>query len=86
MTARSLTAAQLLYIRQEATMASRAGKEDGPIDHDKLLEEAEAKWEATDGTRLRDVAGQDQQPARPTPSPRRPRSPAPRHRLTRRCA
>ena len=48
---------QLLYIRQEATMASRQGKEDGPIDHDKLLEEAEARWEATDGTRLRDVAG-----------------------------
>ena len=48
---------ELLYIRQEATMASRAGKEDGPIDHDKLLEEAEARWEATDGTRLRDVAG-----------------------------
>ena len=48
---------QLLYIRQEATMASRQGKEDGEIDWDKLLAEAEAKWEAIDGTRLRDVAG-----------------------------
>ena len=48
---------QLLYIRQEATMASRQGKEDGPVDHDKLLEQAEARWEAIDGTRLRDVAG-----------------------------
>ena len=48
---------ELLYIRQEATMASRQGKEDGEIDWDKLLEQAEAKWEALDGSRLRDVAG-----------------------------
>ena len=48
---------QLLYIRQEATMATREGKEDGALDWDKLLTQAEAKWEATDGTRLRDVAG-----------------------------
>ena len=48
---------ELLYIRQEATMASRRGKEDGEIDWDKHLAEAEAKWEAIDGTRLRDVAG-----------------------------
>ena len=48
---------ELLYIRQEATMASREDKEDGAIDQDKQLEEAEAAWEATDGTRLRDVAG-----------------------------
>ena len=46
-------------------MASRQGKEDGEVDWDKLLEQAEAKWEAADGTRLRDVAGQDQQPAWP---------------------
>ena len=38
-------------------MATREGKEDGALDWDKLLGEAEAKWEATDGTRLRDVAG-----------------------------
>jgi len=48
---------QLLYIRQEATMASRKDKEDGPVDQDKLLDQAEARWEALDGTRLRDVAG-----------------------------
>jgi AAA domain/TrwC relaxase len=48
---------QLLYIRQEATMATREGKEDGAPDWDKLLGQAEAKWEAADGTRLRDVAG-----------------------------
>jgi hypothetical protein len=49
---------QLLYIRQEATMATREGKEDGALDWDKLLEQAEAKWESADGTRLRDVAGE----------------------------
>ena len=38
-------------------MATREGKEDGALDWDKLLEQAEAKWDATDGTRLRDVAG-----------------------------
>ena len=48
---------QLLYIRQEATMASRPGKEDGEVDWDKLLEKAQAKYEAVDGTQLRDVAG-----------------------------
>ena len=48
---------QLLYIRQEATMASRAGKEDGEVDWDKLLEKAQAKYEAVDGAQLRDVAG-----------------------------
>ena len=34
---------QLLYIRQEATMASRKDKEDGEVDWDKLLEKAQAK-------------------------------------------
>ena len=48
---------ELLYIRQEATMASREDKEDGEIDWDKHLAKAEAAWESTDGTRLRDVAG-----------------------------
>jgi conjugative relaxase-like TrwC/TraI family protein len=48
---------QLLYIRQEATMATREGKEDGALDWDKLLGQAEAKWDHADGTRLRDVAG-----------------------------
>ena len=66
---------ELLYIRQEATMASRAGKEDGPIDHDKLLEEAEARWEATDGTRLRDVAGKVSNLRGPEGAPREPAQP-----------
>ena len=48
---------ELLYIQQEATMATRKGKEDGEIDWDELLEKAEASWESLDGTRLRDVAG-----------------------------
>ena len=48
---------QLLHIRQEATMASRQGKENGEIDWDKLLAKAEASWESLDGTKLRDVAG-----------------------------
>ena len=48
---------ELLYIRQEATMASRQGKEGGEIDWDKHLAEAEKRWESIDGTRLRDVAG-----------------------------
>ena len=56
-TAAHLTAASCCYIRQEATMATREGKEDGALDWDKLLAQAEAKWESVDGTRLRDVAG-----------------------------
>ena len=48
---------QLLYIQQEATMATRDAKEDGALDWDALLAQAEAKWEETDGTRLADVAG-----------------------------
>ena len=76
---------QLLYIRQEATMASRQGKEDGEIDWDKHLAEAEKRWESIDGTRLRDVAGKVSNLRGPG-APREPRNPVPRHRLTRRCA
>ena len=47
---------ELLYIRQEVTMASREGKEDGEIDWDALLEKWEAKWDARDGTSLAQVA------------------------------
>ena len=63
---------ELLYIRQEATMASRQGKEDGEIDWDKHLAEAEAKWEAVDGTRLRDVAGKVSNLRGPDVAPREP--------------
>ena len=72
---------QLLYIRQEATMASRQGKEDGPVDHDRLLEQAEAKWEAADGTRLAAVAGRVSNLRGPYAAPREPAQPgaAPSH-------
>ena len=40
---------ELLYIRQEVTMASREGKEDGAIDWDAQTEKWEAKWDARDG-------------------------------------
>ena len=38
-------------------MATRQGKEDGELDWDHLLDQAGDKWEAVDGTQLRDVAG-----------------------------
>ena len=47
---------ELLYIRQEVTMASREGKEDGAIDWDAQIEKWEAKWDARDGTSLAQVA------------------------------
>ena len=70
---------QLLYIRQEATMASRQDKEDGEIDWDAHLTKAAASWDATDGTRLRDVAGRisnlqpggPREPAEPGAAPSR---------------
>ena len=56
---------ELLYIRQEVTMASREGKEDGEIDWDALLEKWEAKWDARDGTSLAQVAREVSQSPRP---------------------
>ena len=47
---------ELLYIRQEVTMASRQGKEDGEIDWDAQIEKWEAKWDARDGSSLAQVA------------------------------
>ncbi len=47
---------ELQYIRQEVTMTTRQGKEEGAIDWDKLAEKWEAKWEALDGTALAQVA------------------------------
>ena len=47
---------ELLYIRQEVTMASRQGKEDGEIDWDAQIASWEAKWDARDGTSLAQVA------------------------------
>ena len=55
---------ELLYIRQEVTMATREGKDDGEIDWDKHLAEAAAKWDE----RRHAAPGcgrADQQPTRP---------------------
>jgi len=50
------TSRELQYIQQEATMRSREGKEEGPIDWDALLEKWEAQWDARDGLSLAQVA------------------------------
>ena len=69
---------ELLYIRQEVTMVSRDPKSEDSADWDKLLADAEAKWDATDGTQLRDVAskvsnlrgpGAPREPAQPGAAP-----------------
>jgi len=53
---RAPTSRELQYIQQEATMRSRDGKEEGPIDWDALLEQWEADWDARDGSSLAQVA------------------------------
>ena len=47
---------ELQYIQQEATMASREGKEDGEIDWDAKLADWAAKWDERDGSSLAQVA------------------------------
>jgi hypothetical protein len=47
---------ELLYIRQEVTMATRERKPEQVIDWDKLAEQWEAKWDGWDGTALAQVA------------------------------
>jgi len=66
---------ELLYIKDLAANIKPA-KEKGPIDYDKIMEAAGAKWEADDGSRLRDVAGKvsglrgpDAERAQPAPGP-----------------
>ena len=67
---------QELYLKKLAEDLTKPGKEKGPIDHDKILHDAEAKWEVEDGIRLRDVAGKvsglrgpDAERAQPGPGP-----------------
>jgi conjugative relaxase-like TrwC/TraI family protein len=50
------TRRELLYIRQEVTMATRDGKPEGAIDWDAQVEGWAAKWDASDGTTLAQVA------------------------------
>ena len=83
---------ELLYIRQEVTMASREGKEDGAIDWDAQIEKWEAKWDARDGSSLAQVArevshlrgpeggpegGVEAAPCDPEPREPQPAAPAP---------
>ena len=82
---------ELLYIRQEMTMASRQGKEEGEIDWDAKIADWEAKWDARDGSSLAQVARECQIWAARTVELRRPGTAnrsrmAPRRRLTRRSA
>ena len=47
---------ELQYIKQEITMATREGKEDGEIDWDAKIADWEAKWDQRDGSSLAQVA------------------------------
>ena len=47
---------ELLYIRQQVTMDTRQGKEEGQIDWDAMLEKWAVQWDARDGSSLAQVA------------------------------
>ncbi|HEX3922112.1 MAG TPA: MobF family relaxase [Streptosporangiaceae bacterium] len=47
---------ELLYIRKEVTVATREGKEEGAIDWDALAASWGAKWDASEGSTLAQVA------------------------------
>ena len=67
---------QMLYIKDLAANIKPA-KEKGPIDLDKILADAEKKWEAEDGSKLRDVAGKVSALRGPDGTPRETAEPGP---------